>query len=110
LLSDHRPVVGVYEAQLIYNPIGYQDLANIKHRLVKLDIIYAEIQLDINHYFDELADYVPRSKIAVNTELHLMFELNDYILNQNLISGGTSFPTVSDPNRKTYTFNFRGKC
>lgn len=109
LMSDHRPVVGVFNAQLVYTPIGFFDIENVENELFKLDCKYAELDLDINPYFAALADYVPKSKIGENCQLHLRFNFNHYVLNQEIISSGTHFPSYSDPNRNSYKFNYRGR-
>ena len=109
LMSDHRPVVGVYYAQLIYNPIGFFAPGELQHELIRVDLKYAELNLNINSYFDSLAEYVPKSKITESIMLHLRFRFNDFVLNQHIVSSGTHFPHVADPNKDSYKFNYRGE-
>lgn len=104
-LSDHKPVVGVYYCQLIYNRIGFDNEIDLSHEIIRIDCRYAELNLDINLYFMYVKDYFP--KVSSKTELYLRFLNNDYLYNNQYISSGTIFPD-RDPNRSRYLFNFRG--
>lgn len=105
MMSDHKPVIGVFYCQLIYNNIGFLKEMELKPEIYRIDFKFAELCLNINPYFQALSEYFPR--LSQDPQLYLRFLGNDFIYNGEVTSSGTIFPSKADPNTSDFVFNYR---